>query len=188
MRKSLKMNLKILSLLIIVWEVVDSAIDDKTSPNAFLIAKQFRRASLNESYTCPFTDRLAKIKCDATSPYRSFDGTCNNLNSPLLGAIETPHKRFLKPTYDDDVDSLRSNSLPNPRLVSNVVSSDPFNTRERSWTNMWTMFGQFVTHDITSTALINSKIYFCLISHSLFYYHFPHIPHDKIMIKKKCNS
>ena len=166
MRKSLKMSLKILSLLIIVWEVVDCAIDDKTSPNAFLIAKQFRRASLNESYTCPFTDRLAKIKCDAASPYRSFDGTCNNLNTPLLGAIETPHKRWIKPPSYDGVDSLRSNSLPNPRLVSNVVSSDPSNTRERSWTNMWTMFGQFVTHDISSTALINSKIDYFLISQS----------------------
>jgi hypothetical protein len=36
------------------------------------------------------------IVCNTTS-YRSFDGTCNNLNIPIYGAANTAQSRFLDP-------------------------------------------------------------------------------------------
>ncbi|EFO14336.2 hypothetical protein LOAG_14187, partial [Loa loa] len=35
--------------------------------------------------------------------YRSFDGVCNNLNKPLLGAAFRPYFRHLPAEYDDKI-------------------------------------------------------------------------------------
>ena len=138
---------------------VHASIDDKTSPNAFYIAQQFNLAASNQSFKCPFTDKLT-LKCDSNEMYRSFDGTCNNLQRPGLGSIETPHKRLLSPEYDDGFSAIRKKSLPTARLVSEVLSSDPFNMQELIWTHLWVIFGQFITHDISSTALTNCNFHF----------------------------
>ena len=130
-------------------------VDDKTSSNAFSIAQQFTAAISNQTFKCPF---VAPSSCDSTQKYRSFDGICNNLQQPLLGSIETPHKRLLSPEYDDGVGmpkvkSVSGKMLPNPRLLSNTLSMDPMNMQELIWSNLWVIFGQFLTHDITATAL-----------------------------------
>ena len=138
-------------------------VDDKTSPFAYNIARQFGLALGNRSFQCLFSDQ--SVKCDPRDNFRSFDGTCNNLKQPLLGSAQTPHKRLLRPAYDDGVSRPRSksvsgNPLPNPRRLSINLSSDPFNTQELIWTHLWVIFGQFLTHDITSTALSNGMFNF----------------------------
>ncbi len=55
---------------------------------------------------CPYNQ--IKIACDPQSKYRTYDGTCNNLNKPLEGSANTPYSRFLPPAYDDKVDSPRT--------------------------------------------------------------------------------
>ena len=47
---------------------------------------------------CPFKN---SITCDMTYPYRSFDGSCNNLKNLWWGQSETPYKRWLEPDYSD---------------------------------------------------------------------------------------
>ena len=48
----------------------------------------------------PYCRRREAI-CNMTSPYRTIDGSCNNLNNPLWGRSNRPHRRFLKSVYMD---------------------------------------------------------------------------------------
>jgi hypothetical protein len=81
------------------------------------------RASLLNS--CPFQ---VTITCNSTAKYRSHDGTCNNLQNPLLGSINTLYTRILSPTYGDGTNWPRNLSLvtgkalPNPRTISLSLS------------------------------------------------------------------
>lgn len=40
-------------------------------------------------------------QCDASYPYRSMDGTCNNLQHPYWGAAFTPLTRLVPAAYND---------------------------------------------------------------------------------------
>ncbi|XP_069134338.1 chorion peroxidase-like [Argopecten irradians] len=44
---------------------------------------------------------LPLIRCNPTAPYRTIDGTCNNLQNPTWGASMKPQLRYLPPAYDD---------------------------------------------------------------------------------------
>lgn len=48
----------------------------------------------------PYCRRREAI-CNVTSPYRTNDGSCNNLQHPLWGRSNRPHRRFLKSVYWD---------------------------------------------------------------------------------------
>ena len=39
--------------------------------------------------------------CRPNSKFRSIDGSCNNLKSPLMGRSNTQLGRYLAPKYDD---------------------------------------------------------------------------------------
>uniref|UniRef100_A0AC35U4K4 Peroxidase n=1 Tax=Rhabditophanes sp. KR3021 TaxID=114890 RepID=A0AC35U4K4_9BILA len=89
--------------------------------------------------------------------YRSFDGTCNNFNKPLVGAAFRQYLRILPAEYDggsmgEPVASLKE-TRPSPRetcrlLLSSaqVVTHDKFNT-------IMMQFGQFISHDMSKTTL-----------------------------------
>ncbi|CAI2340685.1 unnamed protein product [Caenorhabditis sp. 36 PRJEB53466] len=86
--------------------------------------------------------------------YRSMDGTCNNLQNPAKGAAFTAYSRLMPAAYDDGFNTLVSASRrnrPNPREVSVFLLSS-----ERSLpghtNSLLMLFGQFVSHDITSNA------------------------------------
>ncbi|XP_066258453.1 chorion peroxidase-like [Euwallacea similis] len=63
-------------------------------------------------------------------------------------------QRFLPPVYEDGVQSVRlsvfGNTLPSPRQISTDVHRDQ-NREIHSVTLMFTQWGQFIDHDITST-------------------------------------
>ncbi|XP_063398868.1 peroxidase-like protein [Mytilus trossulus] len=59
-----------------------------------------------------FCDHREQISCNKDAPYRTIDGTCNNLQNKLTGAAFTPQSRFLEPTYGD-----------RPRNQMNVITS-----------------------------------------------------------------
>jgi hypothetical protein len=41
------------------------------------------------------------IKCDPKFPYRTFDGSCNNLQNLWWGKTNMPFKRLMTPAYAD---------------------------------------------------------------------------------------
>ena len=109
------------------------------------------------------------VTCDSSSKFRSFDGTCNNLDSPYFGSAGIAFARYketenvldplLDMTFFDTLPTtpneaqengchLRKN-LPNARLVSSTVHLDK--DAPSLATHFTTQFGQFVDHDITFT-------------------------------------
>ncbi|CAF0973676.1 unnamed protein product [Brachionus calyciflorus] len=94
--------------------------------------------------------------CRADYQYRTFDGSCNNLNNGWWGKTETPYKRLLPSEYDDGVNIPRrrgvdGTSLPNPRLVAlKVHQSSKIPTSD--WSVFLVYFAQFTIHDLAYTA------------------------------------
>lgn len=100
----------------------------------------------------------APDSCSPTYPYRSINGTCNNLQNPLWGSILTPFARLVPSAYYDGFNEQRGgrntgaggSSLPNVRLVSSTLHSDLIQ-QDPSITNMVPQFGQLLDHDLTLT-------------------------------------
>ncbi|EFX87542.1 hypothetical protein DAPPUDRAFT_221514 [Daphnia pulex] len=95
------------------------------------------------------------LPCDPNYPYRSFDGSCNNLNNPRYGQANTLYQRLIAPaTYSDGVSAIRlaqsGAALPSTRLVSTTVTSN--NSVPNNDATFITMqWGQFMDHDLTQT-------------------------------------
>ncbi|XP_049692491.2 chorion peroxidase [Helicoverpa armigera] len=91
------------------------------------------------------------------SKYRTLDGTCNNLeNAYRWGVSKTPFRRVLPADYGDGISSPRTGvdgaPLPSARDVS-VTVHRPSYAHDSVFTVMLAVWGQFVDHDITATAL-----------------------------------
>lgn len=111
------------------------------------------------------------------SKYRTFDGSCNNLQHPLWGSSYTAFRRVLRPVYENGFNlpigillqwflpadglltfsflsgwsrSVQHNgfSKPSARLVSTRVISTKEVTSDRVFTHMLMQWGQFVDHDL----------------------------------------
>lgn len=112
------------------------------------LTASFRRAVSPFCYEIPF--------CNSRDPYRTADGSCNNLYNPLLGKSFTPQSRILQNAYNDYIElprtltSDRQGSLPSARVVSNTVLSGSTPTSATHSTFL-THFGQFIDHDVIST-------------------------------------
>lgn len=109
------------------------------------------------------TDLAARCPGDPICPrnafyerYRTFDGSCNNLNHTGWGKSNTPYTRILPPDYEDGISELRktgvtSRQLPNPRTVS--LASIRWSERADSKASVMLMqWGQFIDHDLTLAA------------------------------------
>ena len=92
----------------------------------------------------------------AREPYRSFDGSCNNLKHTGWGKSNSPYTRILPPDYEDGVSELRRTgvtgaTLPNPRTVS--LATVHWSERPDSKATVMLMqWGQFIDHDISLAA------------------------------------
>ena len=116
---------------------------------------------------------LTRLVC-LRSPYRTFDGSCNNLCDPTLGMANTPMVRLpgLRPptAYEGNKFAPRQLSatstsggkvpLPNARRVSvRVFVSGEGDVRFRrrpgtpQGTHLVMIWGQFLDHDLALTAL-----------------------------------
>ncbi|XP_060824989.1 uncharacterized protein LOC132911950 isoform X1 [Bombus pascuorum] len=89
-----------------------------------------------------------------SSKYRTFDGSCNR---PMQwGASMTPFRRVLAPNYADGVEAPRRATtgaeLPSAREVSLKVHK-PSPSSNPHFTVMLAVYGQFLDHDITATAI-----------------------------------
>ncbi|EFX82421.1 hypothetical protein DAPPUDRAFT_49291, partial [Daphnia pulex] len=90
-----------------------------------------------------------------TSPYRTLDGSCNNIKQSTWGQSRTQLQRILSPDYANGIRLPRraknGGELPSPRLVSTSVVRDNLNHPHESNSYWVTQFGQFTDHDITQT-------------------------------------
>ncbi|KAL3854992.1 hypothetical protein ACJMK2_014224 [Sinanodonta woodiana] len=101
----------------------------------------------------------------ATSAYRTLDGSCNNLNHPEWGMAFRPQRRLLNPEYDDGVSSPRTRTtsgtgtLPNPRTISNVIHANKgtSTTLDNKISLHVFQWGQFLDHDIISTPVFTGN-------------------------------
>lgn len=99
-------------------------------------------------------------QCDASNPYRTHDGTCNNNANSWWGKHSTPLKRLLNPVYDDQWNapkqkSVTGSALPNPRTIAMKLHY-PRDHYTR-FSNMVPHFAQYIDHDITLTALTSDS-------------------------------
>uniref|UniRef100_A0A8C3TFJ7 Peroxidasin like n=1 Tax=Chelydra serpentina TaxID=8475 RepID=A0A8C3TFJ7_CHESE len=92
--------------------------------------------------------------------YRSYDGTCNNLQHPVWGASLIAFERILKPVYENGFNLPRSVShdslyngfpLPLPRLISTEMVGTETITPDDRYTHMLMQWGQFLDHDLDQT-------------------------------------
>ena len=113
---------------------------------------QFSIRSTILNGSCP-----ADPVCDVdtiNSPFRTFDGACNNLRRPSWGRAGTQVQRLLPPNYADGVWQPRvaqsGRPLPSARLVS--ISVVPDIDSPSPTETIWLMqYGQFINHDLTMT-------------------------------------
>ncbi|OWF51425.1 chorion peroxidase-like [Mizuhopecten yessoensis] len=121
------------------------------------------RDSLGAEFRKYCNERASHLHCEANSPYRTIDGSCNNIGHPAWGMTGMPQKRFLAPDYDDGFNSPRSRGqdgapLPNPRNISNELHQSNGNqTYESKLSVMLMTWGQFINHDIVGTPLIKDS-------------------------------
>lgn len=83
---------------------------------------------------------------------RTYNGTKNNINFPNWGAKDSFLERRLDANYADDIGEPISH-LPGPRVISNAVGSqsNPIRKSRLKVTTIFTIFGQFVDHDLDLT-------------------------------------
>nr|AAO33164.1 major ampullate gland peroxidase [Trichonephila senegalensis] len=116
--------------------------------------------SRQDEYNCgTSTDEIADdpnkchdddvVQCDPEYPYRTFKGTCNNLNYPLWGRANECYSRILPAFYDGfegERKSTQGGPLPQPRDITlNIVSK--IQRPAPKVTYMFSVYGQTVAHD-----------------------------------------
>lgn len=89
--------------------------------------------------------------------FRTYNGTCNNVNHPLeFGVTYRPFRRVLPADYGDNISQPRlaqnGKPLPSARTVSLEVHR-PYYKDDDKFSVILAVWGQFLDHDITATAL-----------------------------------
>ena len=107
-----------------------------------------------------------KPACNAASPFRTLDGTCNNLRKPLWASADYPQARMGKASYQDGISAPRTLSvtsrpsrpvaLPSAREVSTALSKNR-DAESPATTFMLVQFAQFIAHDISNSEYIVLK-------------------------------
>ncbi|KAI6195792.1 Oxidase/peroxidase, protein [Aphelenchoides besseyi] len=100
--------------------------------------------------------------CSSTN-YRSYDGSCNNVQSPTWGAAFAAFRREIAPDYSDEISDFRTSiindyPLPNPRLLSNVFfdSSAAFDESQSTTQPLTTLFVHWAMFIFTDMVHIGS--------------------------------
>ena len=94
--------------------------------------------------------------------YRTYDGTCNNLDNPLWGATDVPFRRLQAPAYEDGIGLPVGwqGGKPSARSISQKILSTNEVTGHSRYTHMLMQVGQFLDHDLDLAPIIPSDIAF----------------------------
>ncbi|XP_050539391.1 lactoperoxidase-like isoform X2 [Daktulosphaira vitifoliae] len=107
-------------------------------------------------FTKPECNNRTPIDCQVQSRYRTVDGTCNNILEPRRGSSLTPYRRVIPADYSDGVWKPRKSTdcldLPSANIIANEIHRPSF-AEDKNFTVMLAVWGQFMDHDITATAL-----------------------------------
>lgn len=94
------------------------------------------------------------LTCSANDTYRTYDGSCNNLEHPTWGMSNTPFVRIIKPQYSDGVSSPRisvnGDSLPSARYLSNKLYQHR-SVSDAKTTMLFMNLGLLIDHDMSKT-------------------------------------
>lgn len=95
--------------------------------------------------------------CSPTSRYRTINGSCNNVkHANDWGVAYSKFSRMLPPVYGDGIGEPRTSvdngELPAASVISTVVHRPTYKS-DPDFTVMLAVWGQFMDHDITATAL-----------------------------------
>ncbi|XP_055598963.1 chorion peroxidase [Uranotaenia lowii] len=129
----------------------------KAIAKKFNIGKRHRRWSIGKGPATKVIHQNETQRCDFNARYRSNNGTCNNQKYPFsYGVALIPFRRQLTPDYGDGVSSPRTSAdgkeLASARQVSIDIHRPSYHS-DPNFTVMLAVWGQFLDHDITSTAL-----------------------------------
>jgi peroxidase len=93
--------------------------------------------------------------CNATSPYRTISGCCNNIANKDLGQTNRAFTRLMTNEYADSISlprgGMNPSNLPSPRVVSSAVHRVKETKPKPPVSVMLMQFGQFLDHDMTLT-------------------------------------
>lgn len=130
------------------------------TPGSMLTAQEIGRAW--EAAGGKEFERVISCNFPTVNIFRTIDGTCNNLQKPLLGSSGTAFKRLVPPVYEDGINSLRGTLQaqnkfptfspflpPNPsaRFISETVILN-ISQDELPFTHILMQWGQFLDHDL----------------------------------------
>ncbi|XP_057659334.1 peroxidase-like [Diorhabda carinulata] len=90
-----------------------------------------------------------------TDIYRTFDGTCNNVEYPWWGTAYSEYDRIQPACYGDDISTPRKaqngDDLPNPRSVRLACLPENHVDKDEEITRVFIPILQFFQHDIISS-------------------------------------
>ncbi|KAF8771504.1 Peroxidase like protein [Argiope bruennichi] len=99
------------------------------------------------------------LPCDPSYPYRSIDGSCNNLIHPTWGIPDECYMR-LQPAYYEGYDGVRKSKNGDPLPSARDLTLNVFKEGYRPSPNvsfMFTIYGQTVAHDLSHSENVNSN-------------------------------
>ena len=132
------------------------------SLNAQTVKKKKLRVNGRSIEHTPRDPNKAIGDCE-DSPFRTYDGTCNNqtaLNRIEWGATDIPLRRAMLPAYGnpDNFNDMAGQNRPSPRAISNACVAQPANGESAANLSSFVFtWGQFVDHDIDLTPEGNTE-------------------------------
>ena len=117
---------------------------------------------------CQERKSVDKSDCKGDDRFRTFDGTCNNLQKPTLGAADIAFLRLLPAKYFD-ADNLNdpigypnqpdAPEVPSPHKVSNdfIIDEIAKASSSQTLTHAVMQFGQFIDHDLDLATEVETK-------------------------------